>query len=225
MRASDGQRGVSLRSAGCRTSPCRVASLLIAALCCVGANSNPAPKTATEVLGRHPPEIVRRLHARNLVLLPGVRDGSLYIAALVLFDQPLHRTLRLLSQTERQSEYLPELKRIETIRRDGAAVIDEHHVRILFIRLDYRLRTEIDFKAARISWQLDPTHDNDLRVLDGYWELYESGDSRTLGVFGTRVVLGRLLPAFLQNAATRRNVPRIVERMRLWVNSNGTYRP
>ncbi len=207
------------------SEPRRVAALLIAALFCIGADSIPLSKTATEVLGRHPPEIVRRLHARNLVLLPGTQDGSLYIGALVLFDQPLHRTLRLLSQTERQSEYLPELKRVETIRRDGAAVIDEHHVRVLFIRLDYRLRTELDFEAARICWKLDPTHDNDLQVLDGYWELYELGDSRTLGVFGTRIVLSTALPAFLQNAATRRNVPRVVERMRLWVNSNGTYRP
>ena len=159
------------------------------------------------------------------MLLPGTQDGSLYIGALVLFDQPLHRTLRLLSQTERQSEYLPELKRVETIRRDGAAVIDEHHVRVLFIRPDYRLRTELDFGAARICWKLDPTHDNDLQVLDGYWELYELGDSRTLGVFGTRIVLSTAVPAFLQNAATRRNLPRVVERMRLWVNSDGRYRP
>ena len=207
------------------SEPCRVVPLLIAALFCLGAHSNPVLKTATGVLDRQPPEIVRRLHAKNLVPLPGAQDGSLYIRALVLFDQPLHRTLRLLSQTERQSEYLPELKRVETIRRDGTAVVDEHHVRILFIRLDYRLRTEMDFAAARIWWKLDSTHENDLEVLEGYWEFYEFDDSRTLGVFGTRVVLGKAIPAFLQNAATRRNLPRVVERMRLWVNSEGTYRP
>jgi len=104
-------------------------------------------------------------------------------------------------------------------------VVDEHHVRILFVRIDYRLRTQTDFEAARIWWNLDPTHDNDLRVLDGYWELYEFDDARTLGVFGTRVVLSPAMPTFLQKAATRGNVPRVVERMRLWVNSNGSYRP
>ena len=207
------------------SKPCRVAPLLITALFCMGANSNPVSKTAADVLDRQPPEVLRRLHAKNLARLPGVQDGSLYIGALVLFDQPLHRTLDLLSQSERQSEYLPELKHVETIRRDGAAVIDDHHVRVLFIRIDYRLRTEMDFEAARIWWKLDPTHDNDLRVLEGFWELYEFDDSRTLGVFGTRVVLSPALPAFLQNAATRRNVGRVVERMRLWVNSNGRYRP
>lgn len=208
-----------------RSQPSRVAPLLIAAALCIGADPNPSPNNAAEILEGHPPKVARRLHAKNRALLPGTQDGGLYIGALVLFDQPLERTLHLLSQSERQSEYLPELKRVDRIRLDGAAAIDQHHVRILFIRIDYRLRTESDLEAARIWWNLDASHDNDLNVLEGYWELYEFDASRTLGVFGTRVVFGPALPAFLQNAATRRNVPRVVERMRLWVNSNGSYRP
>lgn len=207
------------------SKPCRASTLLITALLCIGADSKPVSKSAAEILDAYPPKVVRRLHAKKRALLPGSQDGGLYIGALVLFDQPLDTTLQLLSQSQRQSEYLPELKRVETIRRDGAAVVDEHHVRILFVRIDYRLRTQTDFEAARIWWNLDPTHDNDLRVLDGYWELYEFDDARTLGVFGTRVVLSPAMPTFLQKAATRGNVPRVVERMRLWVNSNGSYRP
>jgi hypothetical protein len=205
--------------------PRLIAPLLIAALLWVGADSNPAPMSAPEFLERHPPEIVEKLQADNLVLLPSAQDGSLYISALVLFDQPLERALDLLSQTERQRDYLPELKRMQTVHRDGTTVIDDHHLRILFVPIDYRLRTETNFEAARIWWKLDPSHDNDLRVLEGYWQFYELDDSRALGEFGTRVVLGPALPAFLQDAATRRKVPRIVERMRLWVNSNGSYRP
>ncbi len=207
------------------SEPRRAASLLIAALFCIGVESSPATETAMEVLDRYPPKIIQKLHAKNLVRLPGTQDGSLYIGALVLFDQPLGHVLHLLSQTERQSEFLPELKLVKTIHRDDASVLDEHQVRILFIRLDYRLRTEFDLKAARIHWKLDPTHDNDLALLEGYWELYEMGESRTLGIFGTRVVLSSALPAFIQRAATRRNVSRVVEQMRLWVNSNGSYRP
>ena len=157
--------------------------------------------------------------------MPKASGESLYIGALVLFDQPLDRTQRLLSQTGRQHEYLPELKEADTIRWDGNVVINEHHVRILFIRFNYRIRTEFDFEAGRIWWALDPDHENDLDVLEGYWEFYEMDGSQTLGRFKTRVVLGSALPRFLQNAATRRNVPRVIERMRLWVNSEGAYRP
>jgi len=205
--------------------PLRVAPLLIAALLCGAARARPVPTTAQEVLAQQPARRLQQLYADNLVLLPHEPDGSIYIEALVLFDQPLERTLRLLAQSERQSEYLPQIKRVKLIERDGTVVIDEHHVRILFIPIDYRLRTETDFDAARIWWSLDATHENDLSVLEGYWQLYRFDDSRTLGVFGTKVVLGPALPSFLQDAATRRNVPRVVEHIRLWVNSNGRYRP
>ena len=183
------------------SKPRVVAPLLIAALLWIGGDSLPAPMTATEVLDRHSPEIVRELNANNLVLLPADEDGSLYINALVVFDQPLRRALDLLSQTERQPDYLPELKHMETVRRDGTAVIDDHHLRILFVPIDYRLRTETDFDAARIWWKLDPSRDNDLQVLEGYWQFYELDASRSLGEFGTRVVLGSALPGFLQDAA------------------------
>jgi hypothetical protein len=199
--------------------------LTIAAALCIATDAGTAPQTAETLLAGYSSKTVQRLYDKNLTLLPKTPDGSLYIGALVVFDQPLELTQRLLAQSGRQHEFLPELKRIDMIRRDGAAVINEHHVRVMFIRIRYRIRTESDFDSGRIWWTLDPTHDNDLDVLEGNWELYEMGDSRTLGRFATRVVLGPAVPSFLQDAATRRNVPRVVERMRLWVNSKGTYRP
>jgi hypothetical protein len=197
----------------------------IAAALLVSTDSSTAPQTAETVLADYPPKIVQKLHKKNLALLPNVQDGSIYIGALVLFDQSIDKAHHLLSQTERQHEYLPELKRADIIRRDGSVVINEHHVRVMFIGLSYRIRTQSDFDSGRIWWVLDPTHDNDLDVLEGYWELYKIDDSRTLGRFKTRVVLGPLIPRFIQNAATRRNVPRVVERARRWVNSEGAYRP
>ena len=199
--------------------------MTIAAAFLVATDSGAAPQAAETVLAGYSPKVVKRLHDKKMTLLPKAADGSLYIGALVLFDQPLDTTQELLSQSERQHEYLPELKKTDLIRRDGTAVINEHEVRVMFIRLSYRIRTEFDPDAGRIWWALDPAHENDLDVLEGYWEFYEMDTSRTLGHFKTRVVLGPALPSFLQNAATRRNVPRIVERMRLWVNSEGTYRP
>jgi hypothetical protein len=191
----------------------------------VSTDSGTAPQTAETVLADYPPEIVQELHDKKLILLPNIEDGAIYIGALVLFDQSIDTAHHLLSQSERQHEYLSELKKADLVRRDGNAVINEHHVRVMFIGLSYRVRTESDPETGRIWWVLDPTHENDLDFLEGYWELYEIDGSQTLGRFKTRVVLGSLIPSFIQNAATRRNVPRVVERARLWVNSEGAYRP
>ena len=208
-----------------RRTPSRKALLTIAAAFCLATDSGAASQTAENILAGYSPKIVKRLHDKKMTLLPRATDGSLYIGALVLFDQSLDTTQELLSQTERQHEYLPELKTADLIRRDGTAVINEHQVRVMFIRLSYRIRTEFDSDAGRIWWALDPAHENDLDVLEGYWEFYEMEQERTLGRFGTLVDVGPAMPAFLQDLITRKNVPRAIDRARRWVDSDGRYRP
>jgi len=151
-------------------------------------------------------------------------DGTL-MTALVVFEQPRSRAMRLLSQTARQGEYRPELKRVETVERGDQMVVDEHQMKIMFMQIDYRVRTHYDFERSRISWKLDPDFENDLEEIEGSWELYEMDENRTLGRFGTKVSVGKAMPIWLQNYATRRNLPQMMERMRRWVDSDGTYRP
>ena len=50
-------------------------------------------------------------------------------------------------------------------------------------------------------------------------------DGRTLGRSGTSVDVGSAVPAFLQDWLTRKKLPQTMERVRLWVDSGGTYRP
>ena len=69
-------------------------------------------------------------------------------------------------------------------------------------------------------------HDGgDLEHVEGFWQLYELSSSQTLGRFGTRVQVGTALPVWLQDYATRQNVPQTMEHVRRWVDSGGTYRP
>ena len=46
----------------------------------------------------------------------------------------------------------------------------------------------------------------------------------TLGRSGTSVDVGPAVPAFLQDWISRKNLPRTMERVRLWVNSDGKYK-
>ena len=157
-------------------------------------------------------------------MLPGAGDRK-YIEALVLFEQPRHRTMRLLSQTARQIEYRPERIHVEPILWSEAAVLDQHTLRIAFMRIEYRLRSHFDYESYRIWWELDPEFPNDLHRLEGFWQLEELDPNRTLGRFGTRVEVGPALPSFLQDLATRRSLPRTMRRVRRWVNSDGANRP
>ena len=91
--------------------------------------------------------------------------------------------------------------------------------------ISYWLRYQWDVSAGRISWTLDPRFPNGLRVTDGFWELEEVDAAHTLGRFGTRVDVGPALPAFLEEIATRKNLPQTLDRCRRWIDSDGRYRP
>ena len=98
-------------------------------------------------------------------------------------------------------------------------------LKILFQRYVYRIEYRLFPGRRRIEWHLDERFDNDLDKMSGYWELYEMPDGRTLGRSGTSVDVGPSVPAFLQDWITRKNLPRTMDRVRLWVDSGGTYRP
>jgi len=99
--------------------------------------------------------------------------------------------------------------------------LDRHEVQILFTSIVCRMRHRWDAQRERIWWDLSPGHENDLRAMDGYWELHALDDGRTLGLYGSRVDVGPLIPQGLQSSLTRRNVRAIVANIRSWVAREG----
>ena len=191
--------------------------------------ANGRPTTpGTALLASIPVDASKRLFDRGWTFIdtPGVEDGHFDgIEALVLFERPKSRVLRLLSQTARQKEYRAGVTSIETIEYYESGSLDEHRMRIVFFNVAYRVRYQIDFDTGRMSWKLDPDFENSLQALEGFWELYELDDERTLARFGTAVEVAPALPAFVQDIVTRRKLPGSIEHCRKWVNSDGTYRP
>jgi hypothetical protein len=145
--------------------------------------------------------------------------------ALVLFEQPRARVLRLLTSTPRQIEYRPELQRLRVVEATERGDVVEYQVRFMLSTLRYRARHAWDMEAGRVWWTLDPEYPNDLATLDGLWELRALDARRTLGRFTTRIDIGPALPAFLQEHATRRRLPEAMELVRRWVDSGGRWRP
>lgn len=185
-----------------------------------------AASSAEALLSAQPRELVTRLFQKKVVLLEdGPSHSTSLVQALVLFQKPRERTLRMLTQTARQSEFRPELESVEEVERMPHGTIEEQRMKIMFVKIAYRLHYRVDFEAARIEWNLDPRFDNALREVHGFWELHELDAGNTLARFGTLVDVGPALPAFLQDWATRKNVPQTLDRTRRWVDSEGTWRP
>lgn len=191
-----------------------------------GDASDAEPEAAERVLAAEPPERVAALLEEKVVVARAAETGetdagSVVARGLVIFDQPIDRTFQLLAQTSRQREYRPELAGIETVEELPDGSVEEHRLRILFIDIRYRLRNRLERERRRLWWDLAPGFDHDLARVDGSWELYPLRPRRTLGVLTTRVEMGAAMPSFLQDYATRRNLPATLERCRRWVDGDG----
>lgn len=188
-----------------------------------------ASQTAEDILAAQPRDLVDRLMAENILVLEEIQaKGPLrggIISAYVLFNEPVDRVYRLLAQSTRQSEFRPELTRIETVETGPQGQVDEQQLKILFQHYVFRIAYQLYPEQRRIEWNLDERFDNDLARLTGFWALYATADGRTLGRSGTSVDVGPAVPAVLQDWITRKNVPETMRRVRMWVNSGGSYRP
>jgi hypothetical protein len=207
------------------------ACLLLLAQVVSGAGESPqaqqGPATAESILAQEPPELVERLFEQKMLLVEVAKqegEGTLFVA-YVVFEKPRSRVVQLLIQPERQTEYRPELRHVEVVERGPDTRVDEHRIKIMFTSVVYRLRVRRDRKTERLSWHLDPSFDNDLRRMQGFWELHELGEDRTLGRFGSSVDVGGAVPRMLQDALSRKTVLRTVENTRKWVDSDGRWRP
>lgn len=176
------------------------------------------PRAAQVLLASEPPDLVRELFEEGWLMLdrPGDR-----VQAYVVFDRPADRVYDLLSDTTRQREFRSDLESLSPAGRTPEGPIDEHHIRILFVKLSYRLRYRLDPERRRISWELDPSYPTPMARIEGQWELFEMDESHTLARFATFVDVSEALPDFLEEAATRRTLPGMLRRCRRWVNADG----
>ena len=144
---------------------------------------------------------------------------------VLVFDQPPTVALALLSQTHRHGEFLPSLRKVESVERGEDHSVDRHEIKILFTKLRYHVRNTWNEDDATMWWSLDDTRDNDIESLDGYWHLHPLGDDRTLAVYGSRVSVGSLIPRRMQERLGRQKLAQSLDHFRRWVDSEGSYRP
>jgi hypothetical protein len=189
------------------------------AMAAVAASPEVPDLSAGEALLRAAPEpVVRRLLDEGVVVLD---EAGEMVRAYVLFDQPMERVFELLAATERQDEFRAELEDLATVERLPDGHVDEYRIRILFVEVDYRVRYHLDRERRTIRWDLDPGYEGRMRRVEGSWELFAMDPNRTLGRLATAVNMGEGLPAALQQALTRRSLPRTLDGCRRWVNSGG----
>lgn len=191
-----------------------------AALCRPGAAGASRPSSATAWLARAEPA-VRTALEHDKVAFPepkSLEPCADLTPALAVFDHAPETVFALLLQTERQAEFLPQVSDLRAVSRPPGPHVDRHEVSILFKRIVYHVEQDSSRAERRIWWQLSPAHENDIRALEGFWELHPLDGGRTLGVYGTRVDVGPVLPQRVQARLTRNNLQDAIRALRAWVD-------
>lgn len=164
-----------------------------------------------------------RLLAEGVLLLEAARRPNMTLGALLIVERPARETFERLARPAEQRCYLPEVKRSTSIRRVEGEELVEFEVDKVF---NVRFRVMHHFWPDRlaIDWALDPSFDNGLRDLRGYFQVTAIAPGRALVEYGTAVDTSRLVPNFLQRRFMRRDVPVALHRLRDYIQGGATCR-
>jgi len=144
------------------------------------------------------------------------------IEAAVVFNQSPEQTWNLLSRTEDQAKYLKELEEARKIAKSPTRDTIEFKVRAAFLTFLYRVNHNFDRAGMNFWWALDPTFNNDLVDLRGYWRFYPYGQGMTLARYGSTVSLKKV-PAFIEDMFKKSGVARSLGSVKRYVDSGGAY--
>ncbi len=145
------------------------------------------------------------------------------VEAAVVFDKPPDYVWELLYRTEDQVRFLEEVDELKIIEKEELHDNLEFKLKILFMTFVYRVIHHFEKDALYIYWGLDPSFDNDLLELRGFWKLHPYGEGKTLGRYGSHVSL-RNVPQWIESLFKRQGVEKSLVAVRKYVNSGGTYR-
>jgi hypothetical protein len=144
------------------------------------------------------------------------------IEAAMIFDQPIAAAWKLFRQTENQARYLPDLESCTLVSRDAKGDQVDFHVKLV-ININYRIHHVYDDENCCLHWSLDPSYDNDMKRVDGFWRLYKIDDKHTLARYGTWVEVSSVIPDFLMERLTKSNLPVNMEAVYKYIQSGGTW--
>lgn len=143
----------------------------------------------------------------------------------IVIERPAADVWAVISRYDDKAEYVPRLSKAIVRERTADALRCTMEVDFLFKTLRYTAWYRLDPDRRRVSWKLDRSApDNDVRDVEGDWQVDEAEPSRTLLVYRTYVDPGRLAPGFTRKKLATRSIPDLLRGVKRRVESGGTWR-
>lgn len=125
----------------------------------------------------------------------------------IVINAPIEKVFDVITQYERYSEFLPEVKETRTANRKGNAVDVHYKVEVMkTIRYSIRVTEE---RPTRMSWTFiegEMMKDN-----KGSWVLEAQGEKQTKATYTVEMALGALVPKAIVNALVENSLPKMLD--------------
>ena len=133
----------------------------------------------------------------------------------VVFNAPIEKCFAVISDYERYSEFLPEVRKIKTSNRRGAEV-DVHYEAEVVKVIKYTVHMKEE-KPNRVSWTfIDGEFMKDNK---GGWVLEDAGNGTTKATYSIEVTVGLLVPKTIVNALVDTQLPKLLENFKKRIES------
>ncbi|MFT3842642.1 MAG: SRPBCC family protein [Myxococcaceae bacterium] len=125
----------------------------------------------------------------------------------IVIAAPMDKVFSIITDYERYSEFLPEVKRIRTANRRGNEVDVQYEASIVkTIKYTLRLKEE---GPTKVSWSF--IEGEFMKDNKGGWLLEDAGNGQTKATYSIEVALGALVPKTVVTALIDTQLPKMLE--------------
>ncbi|HAR35844.1 MAG TPA: hypothetical protein DCR87_02845 [Acidobacteria bacterium] len=149
----------------------------------------------------------------------GAPEGRTIISAALIFEVPAEKAWSILSDTERQAEYLEEIKELKIIEQGADYNRMFFVVRIMGQKVRYTVIHHFWPDKLYFWWELDPAEPRDLKELYGFWKLHRLDEQRTVARYGSLVRPAFPVPGFIRDWLYKANLRSSLEKVKKYVAS------
>ncbi len=155
--------------------------------------------------------------------ITGEGDVKGMVTALIIVKQPRAKVFELLTNPSGQSKYLPRLNSSKTVTKRENGETTAFVVKVSFISVKTQIVHQWWPEISRMAWTLNPKFDNDMKVQDGYYNIYSLDENTSLMEFGTEIQTSGV-PQFVQDYLVKSDLPEALMNVKKYQDSGGTFK-
>jgi ribosome-associated toxin RatA of RatAB toxin-antitoxin module len=125
----------------------------------------------------------------------------------IVINAPIEKVFDVITQYEKYSQFLPEVKEVRTSNRQGNEVNVHYKVDVVkTIKYTIRAREE---RPTRMSWTF--VDGEFMKDNKGSWVLEPAGEGKTKATYTVDMALGALVPKSIVTALVDTSLPKMLE--------------